>query len=145
MRLLALFLLGAIPVAAILVAVVSWVVGIAYVVIQTAFLMYATRQHNQPKLRLEDDGVQFEPGTFVIKAAWDEIDKVAEVTLPSGKTDAFVLTRSGVRWTMDPNTRRQVTSKGWDRVIPISDFEPEWRSGQIGAALRAHRPDLLPD
>lgn len=145
LRLLVLFLLGAIPVAAIVVAVVGWVAAIAYVVVQTGFLMYGTRQHNQPKLRLEDDGVQFEPGTFVIKAAWGEIDKVAEVTLPSGPTEALVLNRSGVRWTIDPQTRRQVTAKGWDRVIPLSEFEPQWRQGRIGAALREHRPDLLAD
>ncbi|MCU1453371.1 MAG: hypothetical protein JWN46_1517 [Acidimicrobiales bacterium] len=143
LRMLLLFLLAALPVAAILGVVVNWLTAALYTVVQTAFLMFGVRQQGQATLRLDDTGVQFEPGSFVVRAAWADIDRIGEVTLPTGPADALVLTQSGLRWTLDAGTRRQVTLKAWDRVIPLSDFEPEWRTGQIGAALRAHRPDLL--
>jgi hypothetical protein len=143
LRMLALFLLAALPVAAILVIVVNWPVAVVYTVVQTGFLMFGVRQQAVATLRLDDAGVQFEPGSFVLRATWAEIDRITEVTLPSGPTDAILLSTPGLRWTLDAATRRQVTAKGWDRVIPLSEFEPEWRSGRIGEAVRAHRPDLL--
>ena len=143
LRMLALFVVAALPVAGILGVLVGWLVALLYTVLQTAFLMFGVRQQGQPVLRIDDGGVQFEPGSFVVRAAWDDIDRVGEVTLPSGPTDALVLFESGLRWTLDARTRQQVMTKAWDRVIPLSEFEPAWRAGQIGAALRANRPDLL--
>ncbi|MCU1350991.1 MAG: hypothetical protein JWM05_200 [Acidimicrobiales bacterium] len=143
LRMLVLFLLAALPVAAILVVVVGWAVAVAYTVLQTGFLMFGVRQQGQATLRIDDAGVQFEPGSFVVRASWPDIDKVAEVTLPSGPTEALVLRSSGLRWTLDAGIRRQITAKAWDRVIPLTEFEADWRSGRIGQALHEHRPDLL--
>lgn len=144
LRLGGLFLLAALPVAAVLVAVVSWPVAIAYTVVQTGVLLFGVRQQRTSTLRLDDTGVQYEAATFVLRAAWADIAKVGRVTLPSGETDALVLERSGLRWTHTPQVRAQVTQRGWDRVVPLEEFEADWRHGRIGETLRAHRPDLLP-
>ena len=86
LKMLALFVLAALPVAAILVATISWPVALAYVVVQTGFLMFGLRQRHEPKLRVDDLGLQYEAGSFVIRAAWSDIDHVEPVTLPSGVT-----------------------------------------------------------
>jgi len=143
LKMLALFVLAALPVAAILVATISWPVALAYVVVQTGFLMFGLRQRHEPKLRVDDVGLQYEAGSFVIRAAWSDIDHVEPVTLPSGVTEAAVLSTSGIRWTLDAQTRRQAIARGWDRVIPLGDFTPDWRTGALGDAVREHRPDLL--
>jgi hypothetical protein len=143
LRLGALFVLAALPVAALLVAIVNWPVAIAYVVVQTSVLLFGVRQQRTSTLRLDDLGVQYEAGTFVLRASWDDLQKVGEVTLPNGTTEALVLERSGLRWTHTPQVRAQVSQRGWDRIIPLEEFEPDWRNGRIGDALRTHRPDLL--
>lgn len=139
-----LFFLAALPVGLVLVLLVNWPVAIGYVVVQTAGLLFGVRQQHTAVLKLDATGVQFEPGSFVLRADWADIDKVAEVTLPSGTTQALVLKRSGLRWTHTPQIRAQVTRRGWDRVIPLDEFERDWRTGKVGDALREHRPDLLP-
>lgn len=142
-RMGALFFVAALPVAAVLVLLVNWWVAIGYVVVQTGGLLFGVRQQPSTALKLDDNGIQYESGSFVLRSAWSDIDKVAEVTLPSGKTQALVLKRSGLRWTHTPQIRAQVTQRGWDRIIPLDDFEKDWRKGKVGAALRQHRPDLL--
>lgn len=142
MRMGLLFFLAALPVAAVLVLLVNWPVAIGYVVVQTGGLLFGVRQQHVAALKLDADGVQFEPGNFVLRAEWSDIDRIEQLTLPSGPTQAMVLKRSGLRWTHTPQVRAQVTQRGWDRIIPLDDFETDWRKGKIGAALREHRPDL---
>lgn len=142
-RLGLLFVLAALPVAAVLVVIIGWWVALGYVVVQTAVLLFGVRQQRTSTLRVDDVGVQYEAGTFVLRASWADIDRIGEATLPSGPTQALVLHRSGLRWTHTPQIRQQVTSKGWDRIIPIDDFEPAWPKGPLGQAVRTHRPDLL--
>jgi hypothetical protein len=143
LKMLVLFLVAALPVAAILVATIGWWIAVAYVIVQTGFLMFGLRQRHEPKLRVDDLGMQYEAGSFVIRAAWSDIDKVEPVALPSGRTEAAVLGTSGIRWTLDAQTRRQAIARGWDRVIPVGDFGPDWRTGPLGDAFRQHRPDLV--
>ncbi len=138
-----LFFVAALPVAAVLVLIVNWPIAVGYVVLQTAGLLFGVRQQPTAALKLDATGVQFEPGSFVLRAEWNDIDEVAEVTLPSGPTQALVLKRSGLRWAHTPQVRAQVAQRGWDRVIPLDEFEKDWRAGQVGAALRQHRPDLV--
>jgi hypothetical protein len=101
------------------------------------------RQQRTSVLKVDEGGVQYEAPAFLLRTTWDDIDKVAEATLPTGPTQALILKRSAVRWTHSADIRRQVTAKGWDRVIPIDEFEPHWPQGPLGDAVRAHRPDLL--
>ena len=144
-RLGLLFLLAALPVAAVLVILVNWWVASLYTVVQTGVLLFGVRQQRTSVLRVDEAGIQYEAGAFVLRTAWVDIAKVGEVTLPSGTTQALVLSRSGLRWTHTPQVRQQVTQRGWDRIIPIDEFEPNWPNGPLAAAIRAHRPDLLPD
>jgi hypothetical protein len=143
LRMLALFVVGALPVAAVLVWLLNPLVALGYIVVQTAFLMLGLRQQHQPLLRLGADGVQFEPGTFVVRGPWSDVERIERVTLPSGPTEALILRGSGLGWTRDPSIRREVTSKGWDRLVPLSDFEDDWRNGQIGQFIKEHAPRLL--
>lgn len=142
-RLGLLFLLAALPVAAVLVIIINWWIAVLYTVVQTGVLLFGVRQQRTSVLRVDDAGIQYEAGTFVLRAAWADVDKVAEATLPSGPTTALVLTRSALRWTHTAQIRSQVTSRGWDRIIPIDEFEPGWPDGPLGKAVRTHRPDLL--
>ncbi len=142
-RLGLLFLLAALPVAAVLVVLVNWPIAIGYVVVQTSVLLFGVRQQRTSALRVDGAGVQYEAGTFVLRASWADIDRIGEASLPSGKTQAFVLRRSGLRWTHTPQIRQQVTQRGWDRIIPIDDFEPGWPNGPLAKAVRTNRPDLL--
>lgn len=138
-----LFLLAALPVAVVLVMIINWWIAALYVVVQTSVLLFGVRQQRTSTLRVDDVGIQYEAGTFVLRTTWADIDKVARATLPTGNTLALVLRRSGLRWTHTPQIRQQVTQKGWDRIIPIDEFEPGWPNGPLAAAVRAHRPDLL--
>lgn len=144
-RMLGMFVIGALPVAAVLVWLVNPLVAVGYIVVQTAFLYFGLRQQHQPRLRLHDDGVQFEPGSFVIRCGWDDIERIDQVTLPSGPTEALVLRESGLGWALDAGTRREVTVKGWDSVIPLSEFEDDWRRGRIGRVIEQRAPRLLAD
>lgn len=138
-----LFLLGALPVALVLFLLVNWWIALGYVVVQTGVLMFGVRQQRTSVLRVDDAGVQYEAPAFVLRAAWADIDKVGDATLPTGPTKALVLKRSGVRWTHTPQVRQQVMSRGWDRIIPIDEFEPQWPDGPLADRVRRHRPDLL--
>lgn len=142
-RLGLLFLLAALPVAAVLVVLVNWWIAVLYTVVQTGFLLFGVRQQRTSVLRVDDAGLQYEAGTFVLRAAWGDISQVAEATLPTGTTQALVLARSGLRWTHTPQVRQQVTTRGWDRIIPIDEFEPGWPNGPLAKAVAQHRPDLL--
>ncbi len=142
-RLGVLFLLAALPVAAVLVAIVNWWAAVGYTVVQTGVLLFGVRQQRTSVLRVDDAGIQYEAATFVLRAPWADVEKVADAVLPSGPTTALVLARSGLRWTHTPQIRQQVTTRGWDRIIPIDEFEPTWPDGPLGAAVRRHRPDLL--
>jgi hypothetical protein len=123
-RLGAMIIIAALPIAAILLALVNWQVALGFMVVWTVGLMF---------------------GMFVLRATWDDLDRIGEVTLPSGKTQAIVLHTSGLRWTHTPQVRQQVSSKGWDRIVPIDEFAPRWPQGRLGDALRTHRPDLMSD
>lgn len=142
-RLGVLFLLAALPVAAVLAAIVNWWAAVGYTVVQTGVLLFGVRQQRTSVLRVDDAGIQYEAATFVLRTTWADVEKVADATLPSGPTTALVLARSGLRWTHTPQIRQQVTTRGWDRIIPIDEFEPTWPDGPLGDAVRRHRPDLL--
>jgi len=142
-RLGLLFLLAALPVAAVLVIIINWWIALLYTVAQTSVLLFGVRQQRTSVLRVDEAGIQYEAGTFVLRTTWADIAKVGEADLPSGKTQALVLARSGLRWTHTPQIRHQVTTRGWDRIIPIDEFEPGWPKGPLAKAVRAHRPDLL--
>ena len=142
-RLGLLFLLAALPVAAVLVALVNWWVAILYTVVQTGVLLFGVRQQRTSVLRADDAGLQYEAATFVLRTSWTDIEKVAEATLPTGTTTAFVLSRSGLRWTHTPQVRQQVTTRGWDLIIPIDEFEPSWPKGPLGDLVRERRADLI--
>ena len=139
----ALFLVAALPVAAVLVALVNWWAAIIYTVAQTALLLFGVRQQRSSVLRVDEAGIQYEAGAFVLRTSWEDIDRVAEADLPDGKTQAFVLRIGGLRWTHTPQVRRQVTQRGWDRIIPIDQFDPNWPNGKLESSVRRHRPDLL--
>ena len=142
-RLGAMILVASLPIAAILVALVSWVVGLGFVVVWTVGLLFGVGQQRTSVLRVDDAGLQYEAGTFVLRAAWDDIDRIGEASLPTAKTLAFVLGSSGLRWTRSAQVRQQVSTRGWDRIIPIDEFAPRWPAGRLGDAVRTHRPDLL--
>jgi YD repeat-containing protein len=144
-RLGAMIIIAALPIAAILLALVNWQVALGFMVVWTVGLMFGVRQQRSATLRLDDAGLQYEAGMFVLRATWDDLDRIGEVTLPSGKTQAIVLHTSGLRWTHTPQVRQQVSSKGWDRIVPIDEFAPRWPQGRLGDALRTHRPDLMSD
>ena len=80
-----LFFVAALPVAAVLVLIVNWPIAVGYVVLQTAGLLFGVRQQPTAALKLDATGVQFEPGSFVLRAEWNDIDEVAEVSL-AGRT-----------------------------------------------------------
>lgn len=142
-RHLVLFLLAALPVAGVIWALVDLWVALIYVVVQTAVLMFGVRQQRTSVLRVDDAGIQYEAPAFVLRASWDDIDRIGEAELPSGPTRAFVLKRSAVRWTHTPQVRQQVTRRGWDRIVPIDEFEPGWPDGPLADLTRRHRADLL--
>jgi hypothetical protein len=134
---------ASLPIAGILLALVNLPVAAGFVVVWTAGLLFGVRQQRTTTLKVDDVGLQYEAGTFVLRAAWDDLDRIDRVTLPSGPTTALLLKASGLRWTHTPQVRAQVTQRGWDKVIPIDEFAPRWPDGRLGDAVRAHRPDLL--
>ena len=143
LRLGAMILVASLPIAAILVALVSWPVGLGFVVVWTVGLLFGVGQQRTSVLRVDDAGLQYEAGTFVLRARWDDIDRIGRASLPTAVTEAFVLRASGLRWTRSAQVHQQVSSRGWDRIIPIDEFAPRWPAGALGDAVRAHRPDLL--
>lgn len=142
-RLGVMILAAGLPLAGILWALVNLAVAGAFLAVWTVGLLFGVRQQRTTTLRVDDGGLQYEAGTFVLRAAWADVDRIGEVTLPSGPTRALVLRASGLRWTHTPQIRAQVTAKGWDRIIPVDEFAPRWPAGELGDALRRHRPDLM--
>ena len=106
-------------------------------------LLFGVGQQRTTSLKIDDNGLQYEAGTFVLRTTWADLDRIGQATLPSGPTTAIVLAKGGLRWAQTPQTRAQITQRGWDRIIPIDDFAPRWPDGKLGDAIRAHRPDLL--
>ena len=143
-RLGLLIFVASLPIAAILLALVNAVVAVLFVVVWTMGLMFGVGQQRTVSLKVDDNGLQYEAGTFVLRCTWADIDRIGEATLPSGKVQAFVLAKGGLRWAHTPQTRQQVQQRGWDRIIPIDDFAPRWPAGRLGDAVRQHRPDLAP-
>lgn len=142
-RLGILIFVASLPIAALLVALVNWPVALLYVVVWTVGLLFGVGQQRTTVLRVDQAGIQYEAGTFVLRASWADLDRIGDVTLPDRKTKGFVLKSSGLRWTQSPQVRHQVTTRGWDRIIPIDDYAPKWPQGQLGDQVRKHRPDLL--
>lgn len=139
-RMLALFVLAALPVAVILWLIVNLAVALLYVVAQTLFLWFGLRRRHSPILRLSPEGLSYEPGRFHVRCDWADIDALGEVDLPDGRVEALVLAEGHLNWAVDPQTKRQVQARGWDRIIPIGTFEPEWEWGRIGEAFRTWAP-----
>ena len=144
-RLGVLIFLTSLPIAGVLLALVDWQVAVGYIVVWTVGLLFGVRQQRTTALRVDDAGLQYEAGTFVLRASWADLDRIGSVDLPDRKTQAVVLKAgtNSLRWTQSPQVRQQVTSRAWDRIIPIDEFAPRWPAGALGDALRAHRPDLL--
>ena len=142
-RLGVMIFVASLPIAAILLALVNAAVAVGFVVVWTVGLMFGVGQQRTTSLKVDDNGLQYEAGTFVLRTTWADLDRIGEATLPSGPTKAIVLKRSGLRWAHTAQTRAQVAQRGWDRIIPIDDFAPSWPQGKLADAIRSHRPDLL--
>lgn len=142
-RFVALFVVLGLPVAAVLWAILGWLPAVGYLIGQTVFLTFGLRRRQLPVLRLSSAGISYEPGRFQLRCTWQDITGVDEVALPSGPTEAFALTGPRLHWAADAGTRREVSSRGWDRVVPLSEFEPDWRGGRIGECVRRWAPALL--
>jgi hypothetical protein len=134
---------ASLPLAAILVVLVNWALAIGFVVVWTVGLLFGVGQQRTMSLKVDDNGLQYEAGTFVLRTTWTNIDRIAEATLPSGPTQALVLHTGALRWAHTAQTRHQVQQRGWDRIIPIDDFAPRWPDGKLADAIRTRRPDLL--
>ena len=144
-RLGVMIFVASLPIAAILLALVNWQVAVGFVLIWTVGLLFGVGQQRTLSLKIDANGLQYEAGTFVLRAAWADLDRIGEATLPSGKTKAIVLRKGALRWAHTAQTRAQVQQRGWDRIIPIDDFAPRWPQGKLADAIREHRPDLLSD
>ena len=143
-RLGVMIFVASLPIAAILLALVNWQVAVAFVVVWTVGLLFGVGQQRQTSLKIDGNGLQYEAGTFVLRAAWADLDRIGDATLPTGTTKAIVLKKGGLRWAHTAATRAQVQQRGWDRIIPIDDYAPKWPQGKLADAIREHRPDLLP-
>ena len=110
-------------------ALVNWQVALGFVVIWTVGLMFGVGQQRTISLKVDDNGLQYEAGTFVLRAAWADIDRIGEATLPVGQ-DAGHRPEAG-RASAGRTLPRpaQVQQRGWDRIIPIDDFAPKWPAG----------------
>lgn len=140
-KMLVLFAVAALPLAVILWLILSSLaVAVAFVVAWTLFFWFGLRRRHSPVLRLSPDGLSYEPGTFLVRCSWADVDALGPVELPDGRVEALVLAEGRLHWAVDQPTRRRVQARGWDRVIPIGTFEPEWEWGQIGRAIRQWAP-----
>lgn len=84
-----LFLLAALPVAAVLAAIVNWWAAVGYTVVQTGVLLFGVRQQRTSVLRVDDVGIQYEAAAFVLRTTWADVEKVGDATLPTGPTTAL--------------------------------------------------------
>lgn len=142
-RHLLLFLLAALPVGGVLFALVNWWAAVLYVVVQTSVLMFAVAQQRTSLLRVDRTGLQYEAEAFLLRTSWSNLEAIAEADLPTGPTRVIRLERPSMRWARDADVQRRVRDRGWDRVIPIDEFEPRWPDGPLADEIRRHRPDLL--
>ena len=140
-RMLVLFVVAALPLAVILWLILSSLaVAVLFVVAWTLFFWFGIRRRQSPQLRLSPDGLSYEPGTFHLRCSWADVDALGPVELPDGRVEALVLSEGHLHWAVDQPTRRRVEARGWDRIIPIGSFEPEWEWGVIGQAIRQWAP-----
>lgn len=148
LRMVAVFVVAAVPVAIVVALIVNVAVAVLYVVGQTLFLWFGFRRRAEPVLRLSPTGLSYEPGRFQVRCDWTDVDAVGTLDLPDhGPVEAFVLTGSHLHWSADQAIRREAIARGWDRAIPLGLFEVEWEWGQIGTAVRTWAPWIfeLPD
>ncbi len=138
----ALFVVAGLPVAAVVWLVIGPVVAVLYLLGQTAFLTYGLRRRHVATLRLSPEGISYEPGRFQLKCSWSDADSIEKVQLPDGTAEALRLGRPRLHWVADPSLRSELTAKGWDTVVPLSPFDPDWRHGPIGDAIRRWHPRL---
>ena len=137
-----LFIVAELPVAVVVGLVVGWVVAAGFLVGLTAFLTYGLRRRHVPILRLSPEGISFEPGQFQLRCGWDDVAGAESVDLPDGRVEAWRLRRPRVHWAESPALKAQLAAKGWDTVVPVGQFDPGWRTGPIGDAVRSWRPEL---
>jgi hypothetical protein len=142
-RMVALFVAMGLPVAVVVGLVIGWIAAAAYLLAQTLFLTYGLRRRHVPVLRLSPEGISFEPGQFQLKCTWADVGAVEEVTLPDGRVEALRLSRPRLHWAATPAVKAEISGKGWDAVVPIGQFDPTWRTGPIGDAIRRWKPDAL--
>lgn len=143
LTMVALFVVLGLPVAAILAWLLTPTLAFGYLVVQTAFLSFGLQRRHQPVLRFSADGVAFEAGQFVLRSPWANVERIEVADLPSGSVDSLVLADPSLHWAADAATRTTVARRGWDRLVPIGEFEDDWRAGRVGEALRRWRPELL--
>jgi hypothetical protein len=143
LKMMALFVVLGLPVAAILAWLLTPLLALGYLVLQTAFLSFGLQRRHRPVLRFTAEGVAFEAGHFVLRSAWDNVDRIDVAELPSGTVESLVLNHPSLHWAADAVTRRTVSRRGWDRLVPIGDFEDDWRAGHVGDAIRRWAPELL--
>jgi len=143
LKMVALFVVLGLPVAAILAWLLTPLLALGYLVAQTAFLTFGLQRRHRPVLRFSDRGLAFEAGHFVLRSGWDNVDRIEVADLPSGTVECLVLDEPSLHWAADAVTRRTVSRRGWDRLVPIGDFEDDWRTGDVGDALRRWAPHLL--
>ena len=53
----------------VLLALVNWQVAVLYIVVWTVGLLFGVRQQRTTTLRVDHAGLQYEAGTFVLRAA----------------------------------------------------------------------------
>ncbi|NLV56137.1 MAG: hypothetical protein GXY13_11050 [Acidimicrobiales bacterium] len=148
LRMVAVFVVAALPVAAVVWLIVNAPAAVLYVVAQTLFLWFGFRRRADPLLRLSPTGISYEPGRFQVRCEWADVDSIGTVTLPdAGEVEALILSVSALHWAADEPVRREAIARGWDRAVPIGSFEPEWEWGRIGDAVRTWAPWIfdLPD
>lgn len=137
---LTIFVVAALPVGVILWLLVTPAIAALYMVAQTLFLWFGLRRRQSPILRLSPDGMSYEPGQFHIRCTWADVDALGTVDLPDGQVEALILAEGHLHWAADPTTKRRIEARGWDRIIPIGSFEPDWEWGEIGKAFRSWAP-----
>lgn len=141
LRMVAIFVVAALPVAVVVGLIVNWPAAVLYVVAQTLFLWFGFRRRADPILRLSPQGMSYEPGRFQVRCEWADVDRIGAVTLPDvGEVEALILAESSLHWAADEANRREAIARRWDRAIPIGAFDLEWEWGEIGEAIRTWAP-----
>src|SRR4051794_1216070 len=76
LKMVGLFVLLGLPVAAILAWLLTPLLALGYLVAQTAFLTFGLQRRHRPVLRFTPDGVEFEAGHFVLRSPWANVDRI---------------------------------------------------------------------